>query len=86
MSEPDYIAQAKRPETREEERKWIKERRDEMTMQGCMAGRVSICPPGTWPHLDLILVEGWEDPQADQGEPHWQLTSNPGIKEGGTNG
>ena len=75
MSEPDYIAQADNPEKDEDRQRWVRAHCDEAKAAGCIDARVSICPPGTWPHLNLILFEGWKEPPADQGEPRWQLTA-----------
>ena len=77
MSEPDFIAQTAELKTPDEQRRWSHFRIKEMHQLGVTFARCSIktdktlLPNGDRIDNEIILVEGWLEQPADQGEPRF---------------
>ena len=77
MKQPDYVAQAHCDDIDGDIRGWLDKRIPEAKAEGCVKMRASVCPQGTWPHHNLVLLEGWKDKDAYEGDPHWLLMAAP---------
>jgi hypothetical protein len=73
MVEPNFIAQTAEPAPPDERMVWIKAQIEFGRVAGATFFRASVHPEIP----DLTLVEGWIEQPEDQGEPRFQMVSQP---------
>lgn len=72
MTEPSYIAQTAEPMEADARRGWIRRAAQEAREKGITFMRVTVDDAL---NPKITLLEGWESPPDDQGEPRWQMTN-----------
>lgn len=66
---PDFAAQTSEPTTGDERRAWLNERCREFKAEGAQAARATLHESIP----NLLLIEAWKNPRAEQGEPEFFL-------------
>lgn len=68
---PDFAAQTGEELTKRERWDWLQTRVDEFKKEGAALARATFEPT-----MNLLLVEAWKDPRAEQGQPQFFITSS----------